>query len=287
MTDVLDASRPAAEGSSHMLAKRLLVVIILIPIVVALIATGGWPFYILVAAVLSMAGWEYARIFQLGGYSPSIVLVVVGIAGLVLERAIFGWAHQDVLLGALILLAMFYHLLAFEGGKEKSATDFAITLSGILYLGWLGSYLISLRNLPDGMWWMLVALPTIWLSDTGAYAIGSRFGHHPLAKRLSPKKTWEGYAAGVVFGTLGAGLSGLLWHLRSPLVTPGRALILGLVLSIITPLGDLGESMIKRQFGVKDSSNLLPGHGGVLDRIDSIMWAGIISYYLIILLWLK
>jgi phosphatidate cytidylyltransferase len=75
--------------------------------------------------------------------------------------------------------------------------------------------------------------------------------------------------------------------LRSPLVTPGRALILGLVISVISPFGDLGESMIKRQFGVKDSSNLLPGHGGVFDRIDSIMWTGIISYFLINLLWLK
>ena len=270
-----------------MLAKRLLVVIILIPIVVAVIVIGGWVFYIAVAAVLSLAGWEYAHIYQHGGYSPSVVLVVAGIAGLVLERAIFGWAHQDVLLGLLILLAMFYHMLAFESGKETSATDFAITLSGILYLGWLGGYLISLRNLPDGLWWMMVALPTVWISDAGAFSIGRRFGHHPLTKRLSPQKTWEGYAAGVVFGTIGAGLTGLLWHLRSPLVTPGRALILGLVLSILTPLGDLGESMIKRQFGLKDSSNLLPGHGGIFDRIDSIMWAGIISYFLINLLWLK
>jgi len=159
-------------------------------------------------------------------------------------------------------------------------------MGGIIYLGWLGGYLISLRNLPDGLWWMMVALPTIWISDSGAFLIGRSFGRHSLARRLSPKKTWEGYAAGVVFGTIGAGLCGLLWHLRSPLVTPGRALIMGLVLSVVAPFGDLGESMIKRQFGVKDSSNLLPGHGGVLDRIDSIMWTGIISYFLITLLWL-
>jgi phosphatidate cytidylyltransferase len=287
VTDVLGASRTAAEGSSQMLAKRLLVIIILIPIVVALIAAGGWAFYILVAAVLSLAGWEYVKIFQQGGFSPSLVLVITGIAGLILERAIFGWTHQDVLLGLLILLAMAFHMVAYETGKDKSATDFAITIGGILYLGWLGGYLVSLRNLPDGLWWMMVALPTSWFADSGAFLIGRSFGRHAMARRLSPKKTWEGYAAGVVFGTVGAGLVGLLWHLRSPMVTPGRALLLGLVLSVLTPFGDLGESMFKRQFGVKDSSNLLPGHGGVLDRIDSIMWTGIISYFLINLLWLK
>ncbi|MDR3575657.1 MAG: phosphatidate cytidylyltransferase [Anaerolineaceae bacterium] len=287
MTDVLGASQTAAEGSSQMLAKRLLVIIVLIPIVVALIAAGGWAYFVFVAAVLGLAGWEYARIFQLGGFSPSIVLVVIGVAGLILERALFGWAHQDVLLGVLILLAMAFHMVAYENGKDKSATDFAITMGGILYLGWLGGYFISLRNLPDGMWWVLVALPTIWIGDGGAFLIGRSFGRHPMARRLSPKKTWEGYAAGVIFGTLGAGLLGVLWHLRSPLVTPAHALILGFVLSVITPFGDLGESMIKRQFGVKDSSNLLPGHGGVFDRIDSIMWTGIISYFLINLLWLR
>jgi phosphatidate cytidylyltransferase len=270
-----------------MLVKRLLVIIFLIPIIVALIAAGGWPFYILVAAVLGLAGWEYARIFRLGGFSPAIVLVVAGIVGLILERAIFGWEHQDILLGLLILLAMTFHMVAYESGQDKSATDFAITLGGILYLGWLGGYLVSLRNLPDGLWWMMVALPTSWIGDSGAFLIGRKYGRHPMARRLSPKKTWEGYVAGVVFGTVGAGLLGLLWHLRSPLVTPGRALILGLVLSVITPFGDLGESMIKRQFGVKDSSNLLPGHGGVFDRIDSLVWTGIISYFLINLLWLR
>ena len=287
MTDVLDASQTAVESSSHTLSKRLLVIIVLIPIVVALIAAGGWPFYILVAVALSLAGWEFVHMFQQGGFSPSLVLVILGIDGIIFEQALLGWAYQDILLGFLILVAMTYHMLAYEAGKDKSAIDFVITMGGILYLGWLGSYLVSLRALPDGLWWMLIALPTIWLGDSGAYLIGQKYGRHHLAPRLSPKKTWEGYTAGIVFGTLGAGLLGLLWHLRAPLVTPGRALLLGLVLSIITPLGDLGESLFKRQFNLKDSSNLLPGHGGIFDRIDSIMWTGIISYFMINLLWVR
>ena len=111
-------------------------------------------------------------------------------------------------------------------------------------------------------------------------------GKHKLSPRLSPKKTWEGYIGGVVTGTLGAGLLAYLWQpcartgmTPSPLQS---GLLLGFIISLTTTLGDLGESMIKRQVGVKDSGNLIPGHGGVFDRIDSWLWAGVIGYYVII-----
>ncbi len=112
-----------------------------------------------------------------------------------------------------------------------------------------------------------------------------------MSKRLSPKKSWEGYFAGIVFATLGTAGLALLWQYlagvwpgsleSATLITPLNAALLGLIVSVLTPLGDLGESMIKRQFGAKDSGNLLPGHGGVFDRIDSWLWAGILSYFVI------
>ena len=155
---------------------------------------------------------------------------------------------------------MTWHLFDYEKGRDRAATDFAVTTTGIVYLGWIGAYLINLRNLQDGLWWLLIVLPTIWLADMAAYFVGIRFGKHPLSPRLSPKKTWEGYWAGVVFGTLSSVGLVLLWHsLGGPAVAWWQGAVLGLALSILTTLGDLGESMFKRQAGVKDSSNIFPG----------------------------
>jgi phosphatidate cytidylyltransferase len=180
---------------------------------------------------------------------------------------------------------MTYHLLAYERGRDQAATDFSITLSGAFYIGWLGAYFVSLRQLPDGFWWIMLVLPTVWTADTAAYFIGRSFGRHRLSPRLSPKKSWEGYLAGVVFGTLSGAFLAALWNrvAGSPLgFTPLEGAVLGLLISTLTTLGDLGESMIKRQCGMKDSSHLLPGHGGFFDRIDSWLWTAVIGYYAIV-----
>jgi phosphatidate cytidylyltransferase len=181
-----------------------------------------------------------------------------------------------------ILACMAWHLLDYEKGRDRAASDFAVTTAGIVYLGWIGAYLVTLRTMPDGLWWLLIVLPTIWLADMAAYFIGIRFGKHRLSPRLSPKKSWEGYWAGVIFGTLSAVGLTFIWHtFGGPAVAWWQAIALGLILSTLTTLGDLGESMIKRQAGVKDSSNIFPGHGGVLDRIDSWLWGAALGYLII------
>ncbi len=146
--------------------------------------------------------------------------------------------------------------------SNSSAVDFNITLGGILYLGWLGSYLISLRNLPDGLWWFLLVLPATWFGDGAAYFVGSHFGRHKMSPRVSPKKSWEGYVGGVIGGALFCMLLASLWHLRAPAITPVRGLIVGLVIAGLSPLGDLGESMLKRGFGVKDFEPSVTGTWG-------------------------
>jgi phosphatidate cytidylyltransferase len=265
-----------------LLRDRVLVAAVLLPIGLVLIYLGDWAFAITITLILGLAAWEYSRIFKTGGFQPADILVIGGAMLLTLGRAWNGFESADGLISLLILGSMTYHLIAYERGRDQSASDFAVTISGIFYIGWLGAYLVSLRDLPDGLWWVLIVLPAVWLADSGAYFVGRAIGKHKFSPRLSPKKTWEGYLGGVLIGTIGTALLAAIWNLIEPgVVTTWQGGLIGLILSVFTTLGDLGASMVKRQFGVKDSSNLIPGHGGVFDRIDSWIWAGLIGYYII------
>jgi len=267
--------------------KRTLVALILLPIGLAFIWLGGWAFAALVILILGLAGWEYCQVFNTGGLKPATIIVVGGVILFGLGRQVNGFQSSPLIISLIILAAMAWHLLAYERGENQAGTEFGVTVGGAFYLGWIGAYLISLRNLEDGLWWMLIVLPSAWLADSAAYMVGSQIGRHKMAPRLSPKKSWEGYIAGVIFGTLGGALiaAGIQAYLGTgTAITPLVGALLGLVLSTLTTLGDLGESMIKRQFGVKDTGTLLPGHGGVFDRIDSWLWAAVLGYYLISLL---
>jgi phosphatidate cytidylyltransferase len=265
------------------LRQRVLVTVVLLPVGLWIFARGGWVFAGAMALVLALAAREYAELFRRGGLRPWTLLLVIGVAVLVLVRQARGFDDSAALVAGLALAAMTWHQIDFERGAAHSGSDFGVTLGGIAYLGLVGAYLVSLRNLPDGLWWLLIALPVVWIGDSAAYFVGRAYGRHKMAPRLSPKKSWEGFVAGVVGAALaGAALAALYrsgFH-QAPTVTVAAGLILGLVLGLLTPLGDLGISMLKREMQVKDSGTLLPGHGGVLDRTDSWLWAGILGYYL-------
>jgi phosphatidate cytidylyltransferase len=265
-----------------MLSKRVLAALVLAAIGIPAMIMGGIFLFVLCTLLLGIATWEYGQIFHAAGYNASTPLMVGGVVLLVTLRAYFpGLAPAALTL--LILTAMTWHLFDYEKGRDLASTDFAITVAGIVYLGWIGAYLLDIRALPDGFFWFALVLPAIWLTDAAAYFFGSRFGKHQLSPRLSPKKTWEGYWSGVIFGTVGTAGLAVLWHdLGGLAVTWWQGAALGGTISIITTLGDLGESMFKRQAGVKDSSNIIPGHGGVLDRLDSWLWAGALGYLFIV-----
>ncbi len=270
-----------------MLRDRLAVTVLLLPVVLWGIGVGGWVYSLAIALVLALAAAEFALLFRAAGQRPSMLLLVGGAAALAVTRALSGFALAPGVLTALCLLGMTWHLVDYERGAPASGTDFALTLGGALYLGWIGSFLISLRALPDGVWWLLTALPSVWLADSAAYSIGRRWGRHKMAPRLSPKKSWEGYVAGVLAGAASGMAFGALWGLgAAPGSTLGAwtGLLTGTVIAVLSPLGDVGISMIKRQLRVKDSGSLLPGHGGALDRVDSWLWAGVLGYYLALLL---
>jgi phosphatidate cytidylyltransferase len=269
-----------------MLVERTLVAIVILPLAVLVIAAGGWVFALAVALILSVAAWEFWRMVRNGGFQPSAIIVIGGVALMALLRFQFSFTGSQFGASLMILLTMAVCIRGYELSRNQSASDFAITVAGIFYLGWVGSYLISLRSLPNGEWWTLTALPAVWIADGGAFFIGRAFGRHQLSPRVSPKKTWEGYLGGIVVGTVGTTLLAAAWHLNVPAITAEKGALIGLVVSVLGPVGDLGESMLKRQFGLKDTSNLLPGHGGFMDRIDSTLWAAVIGYYLIVVFFL-
>jgi len=269
-----------------MLRERVLVVVVLLPLGLGLIYLGGLAFVALVAFLLGVAAWEYANLSAALGRGPARPLLVLAAVGFPLARLEWGTTLDSALLTFFTLLAVAWHLVDYERGATESGTDFALTLSGGVYIGYLGAYFVTLRQAPQGMWWLLLALPTIWIADSGAYFVGRTMGRHPLAPRLSPKKTWEEYLAGVVTGVLGAVVLAAAWNaLAGPIpgMSAAHAALMGLVIAVLAPLGDLAESMFKRQAGQKDSGRLFPGHGGAFDRIDSWLWAAPLAYGLLVL----
>jgi phosphatidate cytidylyltransferase len=268
-------------GVLSMLIKRIYTSLILAVVGIPAIILGKGYYFGLILLFLGVAAWEFGRIFERVDCKVPEVLLIGYVILIATARTYFPQLAEAALTLS-ILAAMIWHLLDYEKGRDRAASDFAVTTAGIVYLGWIGSYLITLRSMPDGLWWLLIVLPTIWLADMAAFFVGIRFGKHHLSPRLSPKKTWEGYWAGVVFGTLSSfGLALLFQRIGVLAVTWWQGAALGLALSVLTTLGDLGESMFKRQAGVKDSSNIFPGHGGVLDRIDSWLWGAALGYLII------
>jgi phosphatidate cytidylyltransferase len=269
-----------------MLRQRLAILLILIPAFIYLLHQGDLGFVLLVTIMFGIAAWEYWHIFKIGGYNPSRAIIVAGVVVLTIVRGVWGFTIGEFVLAVFCLAAMARHVIGFERGEDRPGVNFAITTAGLFYLGWLAPYMLSIRALPDGEWWLMMVMPAIWIADGGAYFVGSHFGRHKMAPVTSPKKSWEGYIGGVISCLVFSGLFAAMWHLRAASVTPLRGMVLGLALSVLAPMGDLGESMLKRQFGVKDSGNVLPGHGGMLDRIDSWVWSCIIGYYLVVYFWM-
>jgi phosphatidate cytidylyltransferase len=267
-----------------MLKQRLIVTFIIAPIGIGAIMLGGWALTLFLVTFLGMAAWEYSQLFRRGEYRPATWIIVAGVVLACVLREVFNFTYSDLFLSISILLSMGWHVFAYEFGSLRPGSDFTITLSGILYLGWLGAYFISLRGLPYGAWWVLLVIGAINFADSAAYFIGRGLGKHKLSPRTSNGKTWEGYIGGVLVGTTLTTLMATWMHVYVPTITWSVGLILGTAISILAPLGDIGESMLKRQFGVKDSSNILLAHGGFLDRMDSWLWAAPIGYYLVLLL---
>jgi phosphatidate cytidylyltransferase len=265
------------------MVRRTVTALLLLALILPAIYLGGVLYFLYVGAFVLVAAWEYVQLFRRMDLEPSLPATIFGVLIVLLARG-FWTSHAPAALTVAILAATTLHLIAFERGRDKAALDLAVTLGGIAYLGWIAAYILDLRNLSDGAWWVLLVFATVWIADSAAYFVGVRFGNHKMAPRLSPKKSWEGYFAGVIAGVLfSVLLASALSALKLLEVPRWQAAGLGLALSVLTTLGDLAESLFKRYAGAKDSGTFLPGHGGAFDRIDSLIWAAVIGYYWIVL----
>ena len=275
-----------------MLKKRVITALWGIPLLTVIIWFGEPWFTTLVTIWGVLAALEFYKLVTASKVSPLTYFGLIWTILFILSRnsdllSILK-PHFDLNLLAPLLLTSAVTLsliwLLLRPQKEGAFTGWAWTIAGILYVGWLLSYLVALRGLDAGRNWVFFALFTTFASDTTAFFAGRALGKHHLAPSISPGKTWEGAIAGV----FGAIIVSLLFTLRTPLQASfdywWQAILLGLVVSIFGQLGDLVESLFKRNMGVKESGKSIPGHGGFLDRMDSVVFAGIVVYYYVIML---
>jgi phosphatidate cytidylyltransferase len=236
---------------------------------------GGWWLFVIMGGAMILCGYEYFTMLKIGGYQPERALGMVLITALLIDARL-GLGAASVILVAAVVLPPLWELRRHE--HQGFLQNWALTALGVLYIGVLGAYLFLLRARPDGTPLLGITLLATWAGDTAAYSVGTSLGRHPFFKEISPKKTWEGAVGGVAAATLGFGVLMSIYGLDPLLAFAG-----GIGLGIAATVGDLVESLIKRQVGIKDSGSLVVGHGGVFDRLDSTFFTVMFAYYFVLL----
>jgi phosphatidate cytidylyltransferase len=255
-----------------------------IPVVLYTVHEGEVLWLALVSLVVGLGLFEFYRMMRAKGLRPYRFLGVASGMLLIWSRSPTASVDTNFLFALILLAVMTSELLRRR--TAYAVYHISTTILGVVYVAWLGSHLVLLRELPralmpvrpygEGWDYVLFALAVTWSTDTAAYVVGSRWGRRPLAPRISPRKTVEGAVAGLMGGMLG-GL--LIVVLPAHVLSVPQALGLALVASAAGQCGDLVESLIKRDVHIKDSSQTLPGHGGMLDRLDSVLFAVPVVYY--------
>ena len=259
--------------------QRIIVGLLALPAVLIPIWLGGIWTVILFLLVGLFGGLEFYHLMNIGGYHPSRLLGIGWLLTLILAY----WQPQYLPLTLVTMAGMIVTLIEAMHEKQSPMHTWMSTAIGALYFGTMIGQSLALRGLPNGQWWLLFGLFVAWSNDSAAYFTGVTLGRHKLWPRLSPKKTWEGTVAGWV----AAGLVGALWVAITPLAQSHTILfggLLGFAAGILALFGDLAISVVKRQVGVKDSGHFLPGHGGFLDRMDSLLFV-IPLVYQVVVLW--
>ena len=267
---------PAAASARWLanLRQRIGSAALLIVLVIAIIFCGGWIAFAGALIFLCIGAWEMSVMLARRGWRPQM-LISIALATDFLLAAMLPEQRLLIISGGIsgsVILSFTAFLLAGET-FENALRDWALTLAIPLYIGWPLALLLALRGSDFGLgstgfWWTLATFAMVWGNDTGAYLMGHFFGKTKLAPRISPGKTWEGFAGGLAVSIIAAFVFSIAIHLPWY-----GSLTMGVFTAIAATLGDLAESMLKRGAGVKDSGQLIPGHGGLLDRMDSLLFA--------------
>ncbi|MBO9541971.1 phosphatidate cytidylyltransferase [bacterium] len=287
---------------------RVITSLVAIVLAVALIWFAEWPMAVFVFVLSVFASRELYWLFEEKGYRPARYLGTAASLSIIVLTALTGTKyHAPFMVASFVLACLFliirsapwfpYQSLLGKASDQKpnqigTISDVATTFLGIVLTGWLPSYIPLLRQLqyPDlvhreamphlGMGITFLYFGAIIATDVGAYLIGKSIGRRPLIGPLSPKKTVEGSLGGILLAVLAAALIGWGFHLDIL-----HCMALGAVISVVAQISDLTESMIKRDAGKKDSGDIIPGHGGVLDRVDSYLLSGAVAYYYLFYIW--
>ncbi|MBS1914630.1 MAG: phosphatidate cytidylyltransferase [Bacteroidetes bacterium] len=297
---------------------RVVTAVIAIPLVLGAIWLGGWAFYLFVALISTGALMEFYWLAEKKGAHPNKVLGILAGLGVALafmpqaeewRAALYPGAGAaagggvQFLVALMIVLAIATLIVELFREEGSPLVSMMATLGGVVYIPTLLATLVGLRNLfhvsastaenslgrfrtehmpaavsgfnERNLYIVVAVIVTIWICDSGAYYCGRAFGRHKLFERVSPKKTWEGAIGGAVFA-IGGMIAFQHWLL--PFLSIGDAVVLGAIVGIFGQTGDLAESLLKRDAGVKDSSQLIPGHGGLLDRFDSLIFVAPLAY---------
>ena len=260
-----------------------------IPLLLILVfVKEGFPFIIAVGLMSLIALNEFYRGIRRTGADPQ---EWVGLCSAVLFlyaacHEFKEWFRLPAVLSLFVVATLSYEMVRKNRNPIKNIGS---TFLGVVYVGWLFSYLVALRSIqgvvhPDGIhwtvstgaWMVLYVVFVAWAADSGAYFVGRKFGKHKLTPVLSPNKSWEGAIAGLVSAVV---MSGLMGHTIG--ISWINIVIIGIGICIVSIIGDLAESSIKRDIGIKDFGGILPGHGGILDRFDGLLFAAPLFYYYI------
>ena len=264
------------EGTSRTaaLGKRVLSTAILLPIFLLIVLVAPrWVYGAMIVLVAGLGQWEFTGLFERAGVRT---FRLAGLVGGALVTASFAIPGAESFALTAVLLALMGASLYRAAGQRIAWEPLAVAALGVAYVNWLLGYALWLRDLEGGTAWVLLLVWVTWLGETAAYAVGSWIGRRKLAPEISPRKTVEGALAQLGVSILAA-LVAQAWFV--PALHPWQAAIAGAVLGVIGQTGDLVESAIKRSVGAKDTAQLIPGHGGILDRIDGLLFNTPVLFY--------
>lgn len=260
-------------------STRIIVSLIAIPLIIAACFYGGIPFLFFTLFIGLVAFWEFAKLAQNKKANVNIMLGYLSVAIIIFNSYLKFTDVSTILIGSTVLI----FLTELFRNKDSAIINIGTTLLGVIYFGVLSSSILLIREVfsgnnllyAEGGYLIISILISIWVCDSAAFFLGSAFGKHKLFPRVSPNKSWEGAIAGFIFSIISMLIAKFYFV---DFLSLQDAIVMGIIVGTVGQMGDLVESLIKRDAGVKDSSALIPGHGGILDRFDSLLLTAPVVY---------